>query len=156
MRVLVVEDDQDFVDELLLVLANLDGPPEVTTVRSRNSACERLEKEFYDLVVLDLKIPTIDEALDANPDHGRAVFGRALQLAPGTPIFVLTGSPAEDFIPEMLERQRQIDIWGESREVGTVSFLAKSRFVESKEKLARSQQRSAASGRSSSSAAIRI
>src|SRR2546427_344266 len=131
MRALVVEDDQDFIDELLVVLNSLEGPPEVTVARSRNSAYEQLESTFFDLVILDLKIPTSDGALDANPDHGRAVFGRALQLAPGTPIFVLTGSPAEDFIPEMLDRKRQVDIWGEGHEVGTVTFLKKSRFAES-------------------------
>jgi CheY-like chemotaxis protein len=136
MRALVVEDDQDFIDELFVVLNSLEGPPDVTVAQSRNSAYEQLESNFFDLVILDLKIPTSDGVLDANPDHGRAVFGRALQLAPGTPIFVLTGSPAEDFIPEMLDRKRQVDIWGEGREVGTVTFLKKSKFAESAEKLA--------------------
>ncbi len=135
MRVLVVEDDQDFVDELCLTLSHLDGPPEVTVARSRDSASARLESEFYDLVILDLKIPTVDGALDAVPAHGRAVFGRALQSAPGTPVFVLTGSPAEDFFQEMLDRKRQVDIWG-GGEVGTVTFLRKSCFSEASAKLA--------------------
>jgi CheY-like chemotaxis protein len=67
MRILVVEDDQDFVDELLLTLGNLEGPPHVTVARSRDSAFALLQKEFFDLLVLDLKIPTIDGALDLLP-----------------------------------------------------------------------------------------
>jgi CheY-like chemotaxis protein len=135
IRVLIVEDDEDFVEELKLVLGTLDGPPEVTVARGRNTALDHIEKEFFDLLVLDLKIPTADSALDANPAHGRLVFNNALKLAPGMPIFVLTGSPAEDFIPELLEGARQIDIWGEGCEVRTVNFLTKSKFAESKDKL---------------------
>jgi CheY-like chemotaxis protein len=135
MRVLVVEDDQDFVDELRVTLARLPGPPEVNIARSRDAAHALLDSNFFDLLILDLKIPTVDNALDADAAHGRAVFGRVLQAAPGTPIFVLTGSPSEDFIPELLERKRQIDIWGEGKEVGTVNFLKKSKFSDLAEKL---------------------
>jgi CheY-like chemotaxis protein len=135
MRVLVVEDDQDFVDELLLTLDRLPGPPEVTVSRSRDSAYALLQSDFFDLVILDLKIPTVDSALDADAAHGRAVFGRALELAPGTPVFVLTGSPAEDFISDMLTGARHVDIWGEGRELGTVSFLQKSRFADAEARL---------------------
>jgi CheY-like chemotaxis protein len=135
MRVLVIEDDQDFVDELSVTLSRLDGPPELTVTRSRDSASAQLERQFFDLIILDLKIPTLDGALDADPGHGRAVFARALQSAPGTPVFVLTGSPAEDFFQEMLDRKRHVNIWG-AGEVGTVTFLRKSSFSELSTKLA--------------------
>jgi len=135
MCTLLVEDDEEFVNELLLVLSTLDGPPDVTVARSRDTAYQQLESAFFDLIVLDLKIPTTDGALDANPNYGRAVFGHALKSAPGTPILILTGSPAEDFISDMMERKRQHDVWGEGHEVGTVTFLTKSKFNESTEKL---------------------
>src|SRR5438552_8653203 len=112
MRTLLVEDDEEFVKELLQVLGDLDGPPDVTVVQSRNRAYQQLEGNFFDLIILDLKIPTTDSALDASPDHGRAVFGHALHFSPGTPIFILTGSPAEEFISEIIERKKQIDVWG--------------------------------------------
>ena len=134
MRTLLVEDDEEFVNELQIVLRDLDGPPDVTVARSRNSAYQELEENFFDLIILDLKIPTSDGALDASPDYGRAVFGRALQFAPGTPILILTGSPAEEFISEIVDRKRQVPLWGE-QEVGTVTFLRKSKFNESAEKL---------------------
>lgn len=130
MRVLVVEDEQSFIDELLQTLAGLAGPPQVNVARSRDSAYKNLEEEFFDLLILDLKIPTVDDALDADPAHGRAVFSRAREFAPGTPIFVLTGSPAEDFIADLLEGAQQVDVWGEGHRVRTVDFLQKYRFNE--------------------------
>ena len=84
-----------------------------------------LEDGFLDLVILDLKIPTVNGSLNADPEHGHAVFNRIRTVAPGTPIFVLTGSPAEDFIPELLNNQQQIDIWGEGQKTGTILFLRK-------------------------------
>jgi hypothetical protein len=77
-----------------------------------------------------LKIPTVDGALDAEPAHGHYVFAQAKAAVPGTPILVLTGSPAEDFIPAMLGASQQIDIWSEGRAVGTVDFLKKYKLEE--------------------------
>jgi CheY-like chemotaxis protein len=134
--VLIVEDEADFVDELRQVFQELPGITEIRLAGSRSTALALLESEFFDLIVLDLKIPTIDGALDADPEHGHAVFARAQTVAPGTPVFVLTGSPAEDFIPTMLKQQQQVDVWGEGRTVGTIDFLKKSRFDEIPGKLA--------------------
>lgn len=134
--VLIVEDEADFVDELRQVFQEIPGIAELQVASSRSTAFALLETKFFDLVVLDLKIPTIDGALDADPEHGHAVFARAQTVTPGTPILVLTGSPAEDFIPAMLKQQQQVDIWGEGRTVGTIDFLKKSRFDECPGKLA--------------------
>ena len=134
-RVLIVEDEVDATDELRQVFGELPGATELQVATSRESALAMLEREFFDLIVLDLKIPTIDGALDANPEHGHAVFARANIVAPGTPIFVLTGSPAEDFIPAMLRQQQQVDIWGEGRNIGTVDFLKKYKFEDCPAKL---------------------
>jgi CheY-like chemotaxis protein len=130
MHVLIVEDDADFVEALRQVLAELPSNSHIQVAGSRSAAFSLLDNKFFDLVVLDLKIPTIDGALDANPEHGHAVFAHSLSAAPGTPIFVLTGSPAEDFIPALLKRQQQVDIWSEGKKVGTVEFLKKYKFDE--------------------------
>jgi CheY-like chemotaxis protein len=128
LYILIVEDEADFIDELRHVLAEMPGASAVQIAKSRTSAFEFLEKEFFDLIILDLNIPTIDGALDTDPLHGHAVFAKARSEAPGTPILVLTGSPAEDFIPALLRQQQQIDIWGEGRNVGTIDFLKKYEF----------------------------
>lgn len=125
LYVLIVEDDDDFVDELREVVATLPGDNDIRVARSRDEAFEILEDSFLDLVILDLKLPTVTGALDAHPEHGHVVFNRIRGVAPGTPIFVLTGSPAEDFIPELLNNQQKIDIWSEGRKTNTIHFLKK-------------------------------
>lgn len=125
LHVLIIEDDDDFVDELRETIAVLPGDSNIRVAGSRDRAHEMLDDGFLDLVILDLNIPTVSGALDADPEHGHAVFTRIRTVAPGTPIFVLTGSPAEDFIPEMLSNQQQIDIWSEGHESGTILFLKK-------------------------------
>jgi CheY-like chemotaxis protein len=128
MFVLVVEDDPTFVLELSDTIRKLPGEPQISIARSRDSAAEYLTTSFFDVIILDLRIPTTDGALDADVRHGHTVFALSRTLAPGTPIRVLTGSPAEDFIPDLLASQQQMDIWGEQRKVGTVDFLQKYRF----------------------------
>jgi CheY-like chemotaxis protein len=130
MRVLVVEDDEELVLDLANAIASVAGKPEVLIAHSRDSALESLSQEFFDLVVLDLKIPAADGHLGATTEHGLAVFTKAQQLAPGTPICILTGSPAENFIPDLLRRQHHVDIWGDGLKVGVVQFLKKWDFKE--------------------------
>ena len=128
LHVLVVEDDEDFVEELDAIIGALPGNSDVLVAGGRDQAYEMLENGFLDLVILDLKIPTVSGALDADPAHGRAVFNRIRTRAPGTPVFVLTGSSAEDFLPDLLRHQQQMDIWGEGRKTGTILFLKKYRI----------------------------
>ena len=129
LHVLIVEDNADFVEELHEIFAALPGDVDVRVARSRNQAYDMLENSFLDLVVLDLKIPTLNGALDADPQHGHAVFNRIRRVAPGTPIFVLTGSPAEGFLSDLvLNNHQQIDIWSEGEKTGTILFLKKSDF----------------------------
>ena len=126
LHVLIVEDDDDFVEELQQTVDALPGNSDIQVAGSRDQAYEVLERGFLDLVILDLKIPTVSGALDADPEHGHAVFNRIRRVAPGTPIFVLTGSPAEDFLSDLvLRNQQQIDIWSEGRKTGTILFQKK-------------------------------
>lgn len=126
LHVLIVEDDDDFVEELRETIAALPGNWDIRVAGSRDQAYEMLEDGFLDLVILDLKIPTVSGALDADPEHGHALFNRIRTIAPGTPIFVLTGSPAEDFLSDLvLKNQQQIDIWSEGRKIQTILFLRK-------------------------------
>ena len=125
LHVLIVEDDEDFVEELRETIGHLPGVHKIRIAGSRDQACEMLGDGFLDLVILDLKLPTVSGALDADPEHGHAVFNQIRSVAPGTPIFVLTGSPAEDFIPKLLSSHQQIDIWSEGKKTDTILFLKK-------------------------------
>ena len=125
MHILVVEDDEDFVVEIQDMIADLPGGCTSYVARSRTEACAQLKANYLDLVILDLKIPTVTGALDAEPQHGLYVFDEIRLVAPGTPIFVLTGSPAEDYIRNLLQHSQRIDIWSEGRKAGTIEFLRK-------------------------------
>jgi CheY-like chemotaxis protein len=130
LHVLLVEDDVGFVEDLKLVFGDLSYSFDLKVAGSRDRALALLREEFFDLVVLDLQIPTVDGALDAKPEHGHAVFAHAQESVPGTPIIVLTGSSADNFIGRMLEQQRKADIWGEGKSGGTIRFIRKFEFDE--------------------------
>ncbi len=126
LHILIIEDDTDFVDELRLIISSLSCNSDIRVAGSRDEAFNMLQEGFSDLVILDLKIPTVNGALDEDPEHGHAVFNRVRVLAPGTPIFVITGSPAEAFLSDLvLKHVQQIDIWGAGKKSGTVLFLKK-------------------------------
>lgn len=128
--VLVVEDDEVFAASITQVLKEADDGVGITYAKSRTSAISFLEADFFDLIILDLNIPTVDKALDAKPEHGHAVFARAQTAAPGTPVLVLTSSTVEDFVDQLLRRQQQCDVWGEGRKIGTIQVLKKNNFVQ--------------------------
>jgi len=128
--VLIVEDDNNFINEIILMLNKLPCECIYQVVSSRNEACACLKGNFFDIVILDLKIPTLTGALDAGPEHGLYVFHEIRSNAPGTPIFVLTGSPAEDHFRMLLSNSQQIDIWSEGWQTGTIQFLRKYEFSE--------------------------
>ena len=130
VHVLIVEDDDDFVAELSASITEAAPAALITTARGRERACELLETEFFDFAILDLNIPTQENGLDAAPDHGKYVFHHARLVAPGTKLFVLTGSPSDDFIADLLQQKHDADIWSEGTAIATVEFLRKLDLVQ--------------------------
>ena len=130
VHLLIIEDEEDFIDELYSIIDKLPCEVHQKTARSRDEAYSQIAASFLDLVILDLTIPTVNGALDADPEHGHAVFNRIRVDAPGTPIFVLTGSPVEDFIPNLLANTQKIDIWSEGKQVSNIFFQRKYRLNE--------------------------
>src|SRR5207244_628166 len=96
MNILLVEDDAELADAVSAKVHELSDDVHLTTVGGRDDALGVLYSQFYDLIILDLKLPTLAGALDANVFHGYAVLTRSRMVAPGTPLLVLTGSSAED------------------------------------------------------------
>lgn len=125
MRLLIVEDNEDFIDALKGIVSQFDPHAQCSFAQSKESALAKIEGEFFDLILLDLNIPTVDGAQDGVPAHGHAVFAQSRVVAPGTPVIVLTGSSAEEFIPSLLEHSNKIDVWGEGAPVQMVTFHAK-------------------------------
>lgn len=132
IHLLIVEDNLDYLEEVIAIIDSFPCMFHIYQARSRDEAYSVLENEnvFLDLAILDLNIPTINDALDGDPKHGHAVFSKIRNNAPGTPIFVLTGSQAEDFISPLLENTQRIDIWSEGRTTSTILFRKKYQILE--------------------------
>jgi CheY-like chemotaxis protein len=53
-KILLIDDDEEFTDDLIFLL---DGPYQIVAVHESNKAIELLEKEEFDLVMLDIEMP---------------------------------------------------------------------------------------------------
>lgn len=136
-HILVVEDDEEYITELQRIIAESDGPAVATFVTNRDDAVAKLESGFFDLAILDLKIPTAAGTTDFDPEHGKYVFHHVRNVSPGTKILVLTGSPSDDFIAPLLAQKHDSDIWSEGAKVDTVEFLKKIHIDQAPEKINR-------------------
>lgn len=127
-KVLVVEDEEDFFENIGQAFSDLGVQCEVTWAQSRDSALREASNGFFDLTVLDQKIPTIDGALDAHVDHGRAVWDELYNSSPGMPVLILTALSADDIISTVVRRSKHQRIWGGVTKFPTVEHVRKSNF----------------------------
>lgn len=125
MRVLFVEDNKSFADNVIATLRNIPDNVLTTNAKSRDSSIAAISGQFFDLIVLDLNIPTVDDGLDGAVDHGQAVFYEALAKCPGTPIYILTGSEPDKFCLDLARHGSKIDLWGTGREIPGVLYFPK-------------------------------
>jgi len=124
MKILIVEDDIDFAKAVRDEIAKI-GIETLTHVTSMLAAKENITNDFFDLIILDLKIPTEDGVLNSDSAHGIATFTHAKSYAPGTPVIVLTGSSADEHIEVILRYAEQVDVWGEGQHIKMVDFVPK-------------------------------
>lgn len=125
INLLIIEDDLLFIDALKGIVNSLGGAIFITVAQSKESALASIRDKFFDLIILDLSIPTTDGALDGSPVHGHAVFATARVESFGTPILVLTGSASEEFIPSLLQLSEKDDLWGCGTPLPMVAFTPK-------------------------------
>ncbi|MCJ2013922.1 phosphotransferase [Methylobacterium sp. J-076] len=131
MRILFVEDDETFLPEIIPRLQLVAHPHELVVAKSRDSALTALQDGFYDLILLDLKIPTTDGALDEAVEHGQTVFYQARSTAQGTPIYFLTGSSADEFVTDLFrDYADRDDVWGDRIPIPLIQMLRKTRVPE--------------------------
>jgi DNA-binding NarL/FixJ family response regulator len=128
MRVLLIEDDPVFLEDIVPKLRRTTGSTGILTVaESRDSAIKALndaalKNEFYDIFILDLKIPTIDRGGDAEIEHGKTVFYHVLNFAPHTPVYILTGEDAKSLFNDLLTEAAPIDVWGARQLIPTIQM----------------------------------
>jgi len=124
MKILVIEDDQPFADGLLALLSDVQGVS-AEMHSDAESAATAIAEEMFDLIILDLKLPSAKGALDAKAENGHALFELILRSAPGTPVRILTSSEPDKFLRRLAGKGEQTDIWGGGNKVPTVEYYVK-------------------------------
>jgi len=130
MKLLIVEDDQNVIDALTDDLGEILEAAELTICRSRDAALAAISRGTFEYAVLDLKIPTADDQLDAEIDHGRAVYDQLRAALPGTPICFLTGFATDDFIMDRFQEAEMVDVWGTGIQEPMLRLIPKKRLNE--------------------------
>jgi len=129
MKLLIVEDDET---SIAFFAEELARPPVVQPVfaKSRDSAIATLKGQTFDLVILDLKIPTTDGSLDAEPTHGLAVHAAVLDDAKGTPVVIFSGFGTLKLLTDLLEKSEKHDVCGTGVQRTMTLFREKSDMAE--------------------------
>jgi CheY-like chemotaxis protein len=126
MRILIVEDDVDFADFLSEIANILDPAPTVSVCRSTASALALLDSAAFDLVILDRRLPTSDDAMDAEVEHGTVVYEYLRSSHQGTPICFVTGYPTSDFLLARINDAENVDVWGNGLHEPLIQVIPKS------------------------------
>jgi CheY-like chemotaxis protein len=95
MKILLVEDEESKRQQVIDVLVQRCGESEITEARSLNSALRLIVAERFELVILDMTMPTFDIAADEEGGRPQAYGGRELlrhmkRRQIETPVIVLT------------------------------------------------------------------
>lgn len=126
IEVLSVEDNADdraFIEEVLL---GIDPEIRLTFKHDAQSAIESLRENFFDFLVLDLRIPFSDDnPMETDPDHGVSVLSEARSSAPGLPILIFTSSEYESLVRTFMLAGDKQDIWGCGSKKLTVDLVRK-------------------------------
>ncbi|WP_151742576.1 response regulator [Acinetobacter seifertii] len=125
MDILIIEDEQYIHDA---IAKKINGLVNITSSYDLESSLNHIENGNYDLIILDLAIPSIIGLLDHDPQHGLQCFYRIKDHAFGTPVIIFTGSTAEDFIDQLLISQDVVNLWGE--ELSLIRFSKKYNILE--------------------------
>ena len=132
MRVLFVEDEEDWLDEVSTELFSLDSSVCVVPARSSASAVALIEDEGeeFDLIICDLRIPPSDGGLAIDENQGLFVQARAREIRPGVPCMVLTGYATAKNIRASLSLGEKKDIFGTREQFPMVVQFSKEELPE--------------------------
>jgi CheY-like chemotaxis protein len=73
-RILFVEDDEPKLEQVLALLETF-ADIEVLVAKSLNGACKRIDTEEFDLVILDMSLPTFDNGMTVGASGRQKTFG---------------------------------------------------------------------------------
>ncbi|OOO28801.1 hypothetical protein BS627_01180 [Agrobacterium salinitolerans] len=130
MKILFVEDNNTFANDLQPSLADLDNVSLIDRFIYATDAIDAAKKNLYDIVILDLAIPYTKGDEKEEKEHGQAVFHEIQTNLPHTPILILTASDPDQFTTKLVRYGHKIPIWGSREEVNTVDYFKKEETLE--------------------------
>jgi len=125
MDILIIEDEQYIHNA---ISDKLGGLTNITHSYDLENSLNYIVDGNYDLIILDLAIPSKNGLMDHDPQYGLQCFYKIKENAFGTPVIILTGSTAEDFIDQLLISQDTVNLWGE--ELSLIRFSKKYHILE--------------------------
>ena len=109
LKILVVEDTAIKLEKIIEAIENsklseLDVVVDLHTATCFSEAQSQLEQDYYDAIVLDLKIPIMPGG-EARLEHSKSLFEFVKDVAPYKPFYVLglTSVPEEEIGDEFIE-----------------------------------------------------
>jgi CheY-like chemotaxis protein len=135
MRVLVVEDDPETV--ALLGQELTDKGHEVVVARSRDTALQAVDGSGpFEVAICDLRLPTVDGALDESVEHGLLVLSHIRSIAGGVPVLVFSGyGEAPGVARTLLETADRQDVFGTGVSEPLMTLFDKAQLAECLDKV---------------------
>ena len=132
MRVLFVEDDVDWLEEVSAEFRLLDSSVSIAAALSSASAVALIENEDeeFDLIICDLRIPPSDGGLAIDENQGLFVQARARDTRPGVPCMFLTARASARNIRDRLSLGGKSDIFGTGQDFPMVVYFSKEELPE--------------------------
>ncbi len=125
MKILLVEDQVEFAEVLITRLNQQVAGCDVRIARSRAAALNEIDTQRFDVIICDLRIPTVDDALDAELAHGQAVYVAARQQVPGTPVLVLSAHGDRETVASMAVLAPHDDPFGSGVDIPMLRYAVK-------------------------------
>jgi CheY-like chemotaxis protein len=118
MRILVIEDDENKRSQLVAFLGEVIEAASIQIAKSLQTALKKINKETFDLILLDMTLPTFDIAVDEDGGRPRIYGGREIlrqmeRNGINTPVIMVTqfdrfGKGADSLTLKELDSQLQI------------------------------------------------
>ena len=136
MKVLIVEDEQTQAKNLRQKLGDLNPKIETVIAQSKYSGISEIQRDEFDFIICDLRIPPYDGGVDVDEDHGIEVHSVAKELCPGTPCLFFTGFATIRNVSDQLSLGGTHDVLGTGKPYPMTQLLPKPEFLQCTELLA--------------------
>jgi len=103
-RILAIDDDEWFIRLVIKKFKDVDPGFQITPAHSANEAIEKLEKEEFDCILCDHKLPgTLNVAGKIFPSDGINLMRKFTSMNINTPVIFVTGQGSEEIASEALQ-----------------------------------------------------